>query len=253
MSIPKTAVVTRARAVGPEARSVELELREPLAFSGGQYIIVDSGLVRPNGKAAKRAYSPISTDAEQQRIELVVKRLPDGLSSDYMHRLCVGDEVKLSGPWGKFTAPRASARPKPELGGPRVLVLATDTGITAALGLLQSRRFLPLLRSTLLLWLRPDDRDFITDELVREHLPPGVSFRPHPFPPVHHPERLPIARALTAGLLERGTIQHARVSGDGIVNYGLMSDFAAHGVVVGRDDVESFFNMPLKSASAKVS
>jgi ferredoxin-NADP reductase len=245
MAIPKTAVVTQTRAVGPEARWLELELAEPLAFSGGQYIIVDSGLVRPNGKAAKRAYSPISTDGEQRRIELVVKRIPGGLSSDHMHRLRAGDEVKLSGPWGKFTAPEA-ALPELEPSGPRVLVLATDTGITAALGLVQSRRLSPLLASTLLLWLRVDD-DFIADELVKEHLPQGLSFRSRSFPPVHHPERLPLARALLSEVLEGGAIHHARVSGDGVINYGLMSDFAAHGVALGRDDVESFFNMPLKS------
>ena len=246
MAIPKTAVVTRTRAVGPEARSVELELPEPLGFSGGQYIIIDSGLVRPNGKAAKRAYSPISTDGEQQRVELVVKRIPDGLSSHHMHQLRAGDEVRFSGPWGKLTAPEAGV-PELEPGGPRVLVLATDTGITAALGLVQSRHFRPLLQSTLLLWLRVDEDDFIPDGFVREHLPHGLSFRSRSFPPVHHPERLPIARALLTELLEGGAIHHARVSGDGVINYGLMGDFAAHGVALGRDDVESFFNMPLKS------
>lgn len=246
MAILKTAVLTRTHAVGPEARWLELELPEPLGFSGGQYIIVDSGLVRPNGKAAKRAYSPISTDGEQRRVELVVKRIPDGLSSDHMHRLRAGDEVKLSGPWGKLTAPPAEQLTALEPGGPRVLVLATDTGITAALGLVQSRRFRPLLPYTLLLWLRVNEDDFITDGLVTEHLPHGLTFRSRSLPPVHHPERLPIARALLAEVLEGGAIQHARVSGDGVINYGLMSDFAASGVAVGRDDVESFFNMPVK-------
>lgn len=248
MANPKLAVVTRTEPVGPHARWLELELGEPLGFSGGQYVIVDSGLLRPNGKAAKRAYSMLTSDAEQRRIQLVVKRIPDGLSSEFMHRLRPGDGVKLSGPWGKLGAPSAEGILAAEPAGPRVLVLATDTGISAAIGLVRSARFRPLLPHTLLLWSRVSEADFVTDAFVREHVPHGCELRARPLPPVHHPERLPQARAMLAGILDGSRIEHARLAGDGVINYGLMSDFAARGVTLGRDDVESFFNMPLKSA-----
>ena len=64
--------------VKDDTRVVELEMSEPLAFIGGQYVIVDSGRVLPTGKAVKRAYSLVSSDAEQRRFQLAVKRLATG-------------------------------------------------------------------------------------------------------------------------------------------------------------------------------
>src|SRR5262245_51863256 len=100
MAAVKTARVTRVADVGADSRLVQLRMDEPLGFAGGQFIIVDSGLTLPSGKAAKRAYSPISDDREQLLFELVVKRIEDGPASGYMHALQVGDELRFSGPWG---------------------------------------------------------------------------------------------------------------------------------------------------------
>jgi ferredoxin-NADP reductase len=53
--------------VGSRGRALDLALLsdEPLGFVGGQYVIVDTGVVLPNGKAAKRAYSILSSDDQQ--------------------------------------------------------------------------------------------------------------------------------------------------------------------------------------------
>lgn len=241
MAIPKVAVVQQSSRVGHHAHWLELQSEEPLGFVGGQYIIVDSGLVLANGKAAKRAYSPLSADTEQRRFELVVKRIPGGLCSEFMHQLAVGDDVRFSGPWGKFVAPEAVSG--------ETLVLATDTGVTAALGLLGSARFSALLPSTLFLWLRVDGQDFVSDDFVQERVPRRCGeFRVRAFPPVNHSERLLVARSLLAQVFATSSLARAFVCGDGVINYGLMEDFAAHGVSVSRDNVESFFNMPKKSA-----
>jgi ferredoxin-NADP reductase len=240
MAIPKVAVVQQSSRVGADAHFLQLQAEEPLGFVGGQYLIVDSGLVLDNGKAAKRAYSPLSADTEQRRFELLVKRIPGGLCSDFMHGLEVGDSVRFSGPWGKFVAPEAASG--------RTLVLATDTGVTAALGLLGSTRFRALVPSTLFLWLRVDGADFVSDSFVQDRVPRGCAeLRTQAFPPVNHPERLPVARSLLAPVFSANPLAHAFVCGDGVINYGLMEDFAAHGVNVSRDNVESFFNMPKKS------
>jgi hypothetical protein len=50
-----------------------------------------------------------------------------------------------------------------------------------------------------------------------------------------------------AALLEAGIAQ-AFLAGDGAVNYALLDDLIAAGVPASRDSVESFFNMPRKSA-----
>ena len=147
MAIAKTARVSGSRRTGAGTRMLALETAAPLGFIGGQYIIVDSGLVLPSGKAAKRAYSMLSNDADQTRIEIAVKRIPNGPGSAFLHRVEVGTTIRFSGPWGKL-APLAGV-------GGRTLVIATDTGITAALGLVRSARFAALRPATLFVWLRP--------------------------------------------------------------------------------------------------
>src|SRR5258708_14806264 len=101
---------------------------EPLGFVGGQSLIFDTGLGRENGKAVKRAYSLLSADAEQQRFQIAVQRLPQGPGSGFFHAAQPGAEVTFSGPWGKFLPD--DGRPRP------TLLVATASGITAALGLL---------------------------------------------------------------------------------------------------------------------
>jgi ferredoxin-NADP reductase len=143
---PRFARLTAAASVGPDTRLLDLALAEgdSLGFIGGQYVIVDSGLASPHGKAARRAYSILSSDDEQTHFQLAVKRIGTGLGSSYLSDVAVGAQIAFSGPWGKL------------------------------------------------------------------------------FPPEN---------------------------GDGAVNYALLDDLVAAGVPATRDSVESFFNMPQKSAA----
>lgn len=243
MAIARRARVAAARRIEADTRLLELVPAEPLGFTGGQYIIVDSGLVLDSGKAVKRAYSLLTDDGEQGRLELAVKRIPGGPCSGFVHRLEVGAEVSFSGPWGKlYPAERATGR---------ALVLATDTGVTAALGLLRSARFEPLLRSATFVWLRAEPGDFLPDAFVRERIPAACrTVEIGPVPPIGHPERIPHARRLLADLLARAPLAHGFLAGDGAVNYALLDDLVAAGVPATRDSVESFFNMPRKASAA---
>jgi ferredoxin-NADP reductase len=239
MAVPRYARLVNATLLAADTRLLELELGEPLGFLGGQYIIVDSGLVLPSGKAVKRAYSLLSPDSEQRRVVLASKRIPGGPGSGYMHEVAVGAELKFSGPWGKML-------PAPDASG-ATLVLATDTGITAALGLLRGGRFAPLLARTTFFWLRTSPDYFLPDAFVRSLLPPALgsgNVKIGELPPINHPERVPWVRALVRELV----VSQAFISGDGAVNYALLADLVAAGVPATRDSVESFFNMPPKTA-----
>jgi ferredoxin-NADP reductase len=213
-----------------------------LGFAGGQFIIVDTGQVAPSGKAIKRAYSILSSDADQSRFVLATKRLGQGPGSAYMHELQIGDAIKFSGPWGKLVADPAP--------GGRTLVLATDTGITAALGLIQGARFAPLLPATRLVWLRTDARYFLPDDFVRARLPGALGrCTIDVVPPADHPERLGHVRSVLGPDLTRGQIQQVFITGDGAVNYALLDHYVGAGVAATRDNVESFFNYPKKTES----
>jgi ferredoxin-NADP reductase len=245
MAIPRFAIVTAAEAIGPDTRRLTLDLQgdEPLGFAGGQYIIVDTGLTAPTGKAIKRAYSILSPDGEQGRFTLATRLIPGGPGSAFMHELPLGAEVKFSGPWGKL-------RPA-DLPG-RALVLATDTGVTAALGLVLGRPFAPLLPRTRFVWLRPDAGYFLPEAFVRAHLPPALGeVEIDVLPPIAHPERVARVRALLAGDLTRSPpLTQAFIAGDGAVNYALLDDLVAAGIPATRDHLESFFNMPKRDPKA---
>src|SRR2546421_9317966 len=113
MAVARTARVTAATALGPDTRLLELALpgAEPLGFLGGQYVIVDSGLVLPSGKAAKRAYSLLGAERDQGRFAVAVKRIAGGLGSGFIHEVAVGAEVRFNGPWGQLVPAEGSSGP----------------------------------------------------------------------------------------------------------------------------------------------
>lgn len=241
MAVAKTAQVVGTERLGPDTLLLDLCAAEPLGFVGGQYLILDSRIVLPSGKAVKRAYSFLTGDAEQRRFQLAVKRIPEGLGSAFVHGLTAGTDILFSGPWGKF-CPREGA-------SGRTLILATDTGITAALGFLRAARFAPLLPQAQLIWLRASAEYFLPDAFVREQIPAVCGeVRIAAIPEVGHQDRIPQARAILQEVLSRGDLSQAFIAGDGAVNQALLDDLVAAGVVVDKEQVESFFNMPKKSA-----
>lgn len=241
MAVAKTAQVMNTERLGSDTLLLDLWVTEPLGFVGGQYLILDSRIVLPSGKAVKRAYSLLTSDAEQRRFQLAVKRIPDGLGSAFVHGLAAGTDISFSGPWGKFV-------PREETSG-RTLILATDTGITAALGLVRATRFAPLLSQAVLIWLRTSAKYFLPEEFVKNQIPAACGeVRIAAIPEVGHQDRIPQARAILRELQLRGDLGQTFIAGDGAINQVLFDDLVIAGVAVGKNQVESFFNMPKKSA-----
>lgn len=241
MAVAKTARVVGTERMGPDTLLLDLCAAEPLGFVGGQYLILDSRIVLPSGKAVKRAYSVLTSDAEQVRFQLAVKRIPDGPGSAFVHGLETGTDISFSGPWGKCF-PREGA-------SGRTLILATDTGITAALGIVCATRFAPLLPQTLLIWLRASSDYFLPDDFVRTHVPADCGeMRIEAIPAIGRPERIAHARAILRQVMSQSDLAQAFIAGDGLVNQVLLDDLAAAGVSVNKDNAEAFFNMPKKSA-----
>lgn len=241
MAVAKTAKVVKSERLGPDTLLLDLWTAEPLGFIGGQYLILDSRIVLPNGKAVKRAYSLLTCDAEQRRFQLAVKRIPGGFGSSFVHGLAAGMDISFSGPWGKFVLPEGTSG--------RTVILATDTGITAALGFLHASRFAAMLPQTILIWLRASAAYFLPDEFVRERVPTACGeLRIEAIAGVGHPDRTDQARAILHEVLLQGDLAQAFLVGDGVVNQVLFDELVAAGVAVSQAQVESFFNMPKKSA-----
>lgn len=253
MAIAKTARIVASVEIAAETRHLTLEISEPwgLGFVGGQYVIIDSGIVLSSGKAAKRAYSILSSDVDQTRVELATMRLPGGPGSGYMHEQRPGAEIRFSGPWGKLFSPADVERALLPATPRSTLLLATDTGVTAILGLARAQRFAPLLEGCRFVWLRSSSAYFLPEDFVRTRLPPSLGeVHIGTLPPAGHPERISLCRTLVRDLQRRAPLGQAFIAGDGLVNYALIDDLVAAGVPANRDSVESFFNMPKKSTPA---
>jgi len=93
--------VIAARMVTHDTRQIVLKLIEPqeIEFVPGQYIQVR---VPSSAGPTFRAYSISSPPSSEDEVELVIRLIPDGLGSTYLHKVQVGQEVTFTGPYGEF-------------------------------------------------------------------------------------------------------------------------------------------------------
>jgi toluene monooxygenase electron transfer component len=94
---PRRGVIRNIRELTNDVVRFDIDLSRPMSFLAGQFVVIES----PNVTGA-RAYSMVNFDAEADRIELVIKRKPDGRFSDWMFDARQGDlEVAVFGPLGR--------------------------------------------------------------------------------------------------------------------------------------------------------
>lgn len=95
------AVVTSTRLLTSDTREIQLKLMEPedIEFRPGQYVQV---FVPGTGETTFRAYSIASPPSRRHEVELLVRLIPGGLGSTYLHSVQVDDEVTFTGPYGEF-------------------------------------------------------------------------------------------------------------------------------------------------------
>jgi ferredoxin-NADP reductase len=238
------AVITRVTPFSEDAHWLELKLisDESLDFVGGQYIIVNTGLFE-DGRAIKRAYSIASADTSQATFSLAVRRIGEGPASNHLLSCSVGDELPFSGPWGKFLPLDSAMRE-------HLWVVATDTGITAALGLVSGRSFTPQLPKTRLLWLKSHKDDSIPVDAVRERLPDGLRrFEFATISPIGEAKRLNEAWAKVTD--QQVLPSHAFLVGDGLIVVSLRDRLIEQGMRPESISTETFFNHPVRKSDGR--
>ncbi len=76
---------------------------ETIHFKAGQYVQL---YTKPYGKVKEevfRAYSMASAPSDENHVDLIVRQVPHGICTTYVHQeLSVGDEVRITGPFGDF-------------------------------------------------------------------------------------------------------------------------------------------------------
>ena len=244
MAQARVARLVKAECLGPEARLLTFALAEgEIGFAGGQYIIVNTGIELARGKLAKRAYSILSSDEDQRQFQIAVRRIGEGPASNFMHRIEVGAELTFSGPWGKFVSNGASA-------GPR-LVFATDTGITAAVGLLQGLGSRSRADATTAVWFVESDDYFLPHSFVQSLLRRSCqNFGVAAAREVGDATRVASALAMLERLLESTLPSTAFLAGDGAVIYPVRERLIAAGMQKENIHLEAFFNNPERKAQS---
>ncbi len=94
--------VSEIRQLTYDIKEINLELIEPehISHHPGQYVQLQAP--DPAGGFIHRAYSISSPVYDDTKVQLVVRLVPDGIASTYVHNLAVGDEVLFTGPYGEF-------------------------------------------------------------------------------------------------------------------------------------------------------
>ena len=89
--------------LSPLVRELVLAPREPVQFSPGQWVSVKLPVgPRP---PLTRAYSLACSPSLDGHLVLAFDRVPDGAGSSYLWTVKEGDELTISGPYGRFTLP----------------------------------------------------------------------------------------------------------------------------------------------------
>ena len=76
---------------------------EEINFKAGQYVQLKIPKYGNNAEEVYRAYSIASSPSDKSRIQLIIRRVPDGTSTTYIFdHLNEGDKLDLNGPYGEF-------------------------------------------------------------------------------------------------------------------------------------------------------
>ncbi|HRX49157.1 MAG TPA: 2Fe-2S iron-sulfur cluster binding domain-containing protein [Spirochaetota bacterium] len=98
------AKVAGKRALTHDIIELKMELVEPreIDFTAGQYVQLESRKYKGR-ESVNRAYSISSLPSEKGFVELMIRRVPEGICTTWVFdHLKEGDEISFSGPYGDF-------------------------------------------------------------------------------------------------------------------------------------------------------
>lgn len=91
--------VIRIQDLTPTVKGIWVELDRPINFQAGQYVNLEIPMV----PGQTRAFSLANVPSGNNVIELNIRIVPGGVVTSQIHEsLSIGDQVKVSGPYGRF-------------------------------------------------------------------------------------------------------------------------------------------------------
>lgn len=88
-----------------DIKEVTFDLLEPqtIDFKAGQYMQLETPKYAKSKQSVSRAYSISSSPGMTDKLQLIIRRVPDGICTTWVHDFMkVGDLVNLTGPFGDF-------------------------------------------------------------------------------------------------------------------------------------------------------
>jgi phenol/toluene 2-monooxygenase (NADH) P5/A5 len=109
-----TATLVALEDVARGTRRLTLELDGEMTFNAGQYV-----QVAIPGNDVSRSWSMANPPQQPARVELQIRNTPGGLATEgwVFKDLAVGDEVTITGPYGRFFIREANEKPLILIGG----------------------------------------------------------------------------------------------------------------------------------------
>lgn len=105
--------VRRIEDLTPTIKGVWIALDAPMDFQAGQYV----NLQLPDGSGS-RAFSLASAPQQAGEVELNIRLVPGGQATTWVHQqLKVGEQVQLTGPYGRFFVRKSAEQPALFLAG----------------------------------------------------------------------------------------------------------------------------------------
>ncbi|MBN1948414.1 MAG: 2Fe-2S iron-sulfur cluster binding domain-containing protein [Candidatus Cloacimonetes bacterium] len=88
-----------------DIKELTLKLVEPgtISFKAGQYVQLESPAYEKSRQSVQRAYSISSNPYQDDMIQLIIRRVPEGICTTYVFDyLKEGDKINFTGPFGDF-------------------------------------------------------------------------------------------------------------------------------------------------------
>ncbi|MDH4153376.1 MAG: FAD-binding oxidoreductase [Nitrospira sp.] len=146
------AAVLSATDLTPRVRQLVLKPKTAkIAFQPGQWV----SLHLPVGPKPplNRAYSMADPSSPYGELTLVFDLVPDGLGSPYLYQLKSGDEITLSGPYGRFILPETLDR--------ELILIGRYTGLVPIRCLLKQMFYKKIHTPVLLIAVAPSEEEVL--------------------------------------------------------------------------------------------
>ncbi len=102
---PYLGVIDSLNDVTHDIKEVRISLEKPasIEYQAGQYVQLVIPPYRKIPESTQRAYSMSSNPSQPKTVELLIRRVPNGIATTYVHELLKeGQSIELIGPFGDF-------------------------------------------------------------------------------------------------------------------------------------------------------